>query len=337
MKTRNKCILMFLTLFLMLPVYNFATACTRVLIADNHHAVMVGRSMDWYEDTKTNLFFYPRHMQRVGNDAGHPDEKNWLSWESKYASLVATAYDNFTNDGFNEAGFSVHILWLEPSQYGERDPSKPGLSLTQWAQYYLDNFKSVDEAVAFTEAQSFQVLPFFYKATNEWGKLHLVLDDVSGDSAVIEYVHGKLRIYHDKRYVVTTNEPTFDKQLLNLKRYKVFGGDKPLPGNDQSKARFVRATYYASKLAPFTSTQNELAALFSVLNNTAKPYTEKERTIWHAVSDLTNKVYYFQSKEYQQLITVRLDQFNVNATAAMKLDLVNHPEYAGDVSDKFQA
>jgi len=34
---------------------------------------------------------------------------------------------------------------------------------------------------------------------------------------------------HDRRFTVMTNEPTYDKQIENLKQYRSFGGDKPLP------------------------------------------------------------------------------------------------------------
>jgi penicillin V acylase-like amidase (Ntn superfamily) len=56
------------------------------------------------------------------------------------------------------------------------------------------------------------------------------LSDKSGDSAVIEYKDGKPQIYHDRRYTVMTNEPTYDVQIENLKKYRTFGGDQPLPG-----------------------------------------------------------------------------------------------------------
>jgi penicillin V acylase-like amidase (Ntn superfamily) len=38
--------------------------------------------------------------------------------------------------------------------------------------------------------------------------VHLSLSDKSGDSAVIDYISGVPKIYHDKRFTVMTNEPT---------------------------------------------------------------------------------------------------------------------------------
>ncbi|HEY5206095.1 MAG TPA: linear amide C-N hydrolase [Roseiarcus sp.] len=37
---------------------------------------------------------------------------------------------------------------------------------------------------------------------------HLALADASGDSAIFEYISGKLVIHHDRKYTVMTNSPT---------------------------------------------------------------------------------------------------------------------------------
>ena len=328
-----------LTLSLLLSLHlTSSSACTRVLIADKNNSVMVGRSMDWNEDMGTNLIIYPKKISRSGRDPESSTQGNWMSWISQYGSIVATGYEDLTTDGFNEMGLAAHVLWLEETDYGIRDQSKPGLSITQWMQYYLDNFKNVNDAVQFTQSNSFQITPYFHPTTKQWGKLHLVLDDASGDSAIFEYIKGELHIYHDRANTTVTNDPTYDKQLHKLTQYKVFGGTKPLPGTTSSTHRFVRAHFYAQVLPEYTSTKKELAGILGILNNVAYPYSTQNTsiTVWRVVSDLTNKIYYFQSSENQNLISVHLDQFDLNQNTIKKLDLVNHPEYAGDVSDKFQ-
>lgn len=314
-------------------------ACTRVLEVDSKNAVMVGRNMDWLEDLKTNIFVFPKGIERNGES-----DTNNLNWTSKYGSIVTTAFDDISTDGFNETGFAAHILWLNSSDYGERDNQKPGLSVKSWLQFYLDNFQSVEEAVRFTEGNHFQITPFYQPESQRWMRIDLALDDASGDSAIFEYNNGELKIYHDRANIVTTNDPTYDKQLANLKDYKVFGGEKPLPGSNKSEDRFVRATFFTQNLPQVESTQEQLAAVFSILNNASQPYFKfaqenpyQSKTLWHTVSDLTNKVYYFQSTATLNLLVMKMDHFNMNTGAPiMKLDMVNHPEYIGAVEDKFQ-
>lgn len=314
-------------------------ACTRILIADKEHSVMMGRSMDWEEDMQTNLLILSRHIPHSGGELAEAKEGNWVTWESKYGSVVATGYENFITDGLNETGFAVHLLWHEGADYGVRDPEKPGLSLALWLLYYLDNFKSVEEAVTFTQTHPLQITPFYHEQTRQWGKLHLVLDDASGDSAVLEYVNGRLNIYHSPEYITVTNEPDYNVHLQNLKRYRGFGGKKALPGKFSSKNRFVRASFYAKVLPAFVSNHDRVVEILALLNNVAYPFTtiDETKSIWRIVSDLTNKIYYFQASKNQNLISVNLNQFDLEKPSIQKLDLVNHPEYVGDVTDKFES
>ncbi len=130
-----------------------AEACSRVLWNDNGRSVLVGRNMDWKEDLKSNLWLLPRRMKRDGLAP-----KNSLAWTSKYGSLAVTAYDSVTVDGVNEKGLGVHTLYLKGTKTGPRDEKVPGMSVSVWAQYYLDNFATVKEAVEALKTQPYQLL-----------------------------------------------------------------------------------------------------------------------------------------------------------------------------------
>ena len=133
--------------------------------------------------------------------------------------------------------------------FGSRDDKLPGLSLSLWAQYYLDNFATVAEAVAATEKGGFQLVPITVGIREKMSStVHLSLADKSGDSAIIEYIGGKPKIYHGRQYTVMTNSPTFDQQLELARKYKGLGGDQPLPGTSEAQDRFVRASYYLKYL-----------------------------------------------------------------------------------------
>ena len=193
-----------------------ADACTRVLWTSNGSPVLVGRNMDWMEDLGTNLWSLPRGVERNGL-AG----KNSVKWTSKYGSLIATAYEFAACDGINEAGLVVNALWLAESDFGKRDESLPGLSVSLWPQYYLDNFKTVAEAVEVTKSRRYQLVPVTFGEVKKMSStLHLSLSDKSGDSAIIEFVAGKPVIHHGKQYTVMTNSPIYDKQLENAKQYR---------------------------------------------------------------------------------------------------------------------
>lgn len=269
--------------------------CTRVLWADNGRAVYVGRNMDWFEDMHANAWVLPRGMERSGLTRQNP-----LRWRSAYGSLVLTAYDLCTVDGINEPGLAVHMLYLPETATAPRDPAVPGLSISLWLQWYLDTCATVAEAVARTRDAPFQLQMAADPVSGKLGTVHLALDDPGGDSAVIECIGGELRVYHDRRFLVMTNQPAFDQQLANLRRYRGFGGDERLPGTHEPADRFVRAAYYVTHLPPPASEREAVAALMSVMRNVAAPFgiADPERpnvstTIWRTVENLSDRTLFF--------------------------------------------
>jgi penicillin V acylase-like amidase (Ntn superfamily) len=117
--------------------------------SDNGKATVVARYMDWkhgLEDMRSNLWLFPRGMNRQGL-AG---EKS-LSWTAKYGSVIPPAYDLVSTDGMNEKSLACHMLWFAESHYGKRDESNPGLSISLWLQFLLDNFGNVKDTLDYVE------------------------------------------------------------------------------------------------------------------------------------------------------------------------------------------
>ena len=170
-----------------------ADACTRLVYLGANDTVITARSMDWKTDVATNLWIFPQGMQRTG-EVGPGSVK----WTSKYGSVIATGYDISTTDGVNEAGLSANLLWLVESEYPPVHKGKPGLSIAAWAQYVLDNFSTVAEAVAVLETEPFTVVTAKVPGESRLATLHLSMSDASGDSAIIEYIDGKQVIHHDR-------------------------------------------------------------------------------------------------------------------------------------------
>jgi penicillin V acylase-like amidase (Ntn superfamily) len=319
---------------------SLADACSRVLWADNGQAVVTGRNMDWPEDMKTDLWAFPRGISRKGGSG----DNNELAWTSKYGSVAAAVYNMATGDGINEKGLVANLLWLSESDYGKRDGSKPGLALSLWAQYNLDNFATVDEAIADIARGGYQLvtaaMPGHAKAT-----VHLSLSDASGDSAIIEIVDGgQVRIHHDRRYLVMTNSPPFAEQLANLEKYHVFGGGQPLPGTSEASDRFVRAAYYIQNQTKPADLRQTVARVLSVMRNVAQPFVqpdpnrpEASHTIWRTVADSTNRLYFYESTLSPNIVWVGLDGLDFSAGQPVrKLDLVNSGDLVGDVTGQFR-
>jgi choloylglycine hydrolase len=316
-----------------------ALACTRVMWVAPDGQVIVGRTQDWTEKAGHAFRIFPRGMERVGAVAENP-----VTWTSKYGSLVLTAYDMGSHEGVNEMGLSGHALYLaEAAAFGERDTSKQAIGIMQWVQFYLDNYATVAEAVEATRSFDFQIEPLILP--NGYPTLiHISLSDKTGDSAVIEYKDGVPQIYHDRRFTVMTNEPTYDVQIENLKKYRSFGGDQPLPGERTPMDRFVRAAYYAAGLQQPADRGEAAAFMFSVIRNVSVPFglgdpdkPNVASTIFRTVQDLTGQRHYFESTYAPNVVWVNYDQMDFAAGQPERELKVEKRifELNGDVTDQF--
>ena len=185
-----------------------ADACSRVTYnsgKNDNDRIVVGRSMDWIENTRSSIWAFLAGMQR----SGHGGE-NSLTWSSKYGSVITTMYDLASIDGMNTEGLVANTLYLAGGSYGVRDTSLPALSIGLWQQYFLDRYATVAEAVndlrTASGAERFQVrTKSIVPGVASLG--HLSLTDASGDNVVMEYYDGKLTVHHGNSYRVMTNEP----------------------------------------------------------------------------------------------------------------------------------
>ena len=314
--------------------------CTVAVWADNGVAVLSGRTLDWKTDMATNLWQLPRGVERHGLSGG---QANSLNWQSKYGSVVSMAYDISTADGINEKGFAAHILWLVESDYGVNSPDKKGISVGMWAQFMLDNFATVNEAVEYWQKKDIQLVTKMVPQMNVLPTVHLLIEDSSGDVAVIEYIDGKANIYHGKQYRVMTNSPSYSEQLTNLKRYKGFGGEDNLPGSTQAADRYVRAAYYLEKLIKPDNPTIAIAEMMSVMRSVAEPFSEFDPSLpnvsptrWFTICDHTNGVYFYQNtlSPYPVWINYKKIDFD-SLKVARKLDMVSNPDRIGDNTDNF--
>ncbi|CAM2150948.1 Penicillin V acylase [Pararobbsia alpina] len=326
-----------------------AQACTRVLYVGADTQVITGRSMDWSEDMMSNLWVFPAGIERDGAGGARSPR-----WTSKYGSVVVSGYEIGSVDGMNERGFVANALYLSETDYGKPDASRPPLSISLWAQYALDNFATVDEAVDALSREPFQViappLPNGKALT-----IHLSLSDAQGDSAILEYLDGKLVIHHSKAYKIMTNSPIYSEQLALDTYWRGVGGLTFLPGTNRAADRFVRASFlldaipkeldpnYIVGVPNRSYSYQAVAAVMSVMRSVSVPLgistpdqPNLSSTIWRTVSDQKNLVYYFDSSTRPDTFWVSLKKLNLKPGApVLKLTIANGQVYSGETAGQF--
>lgn len=313
--------------------------CTRVVYSGTNKMVVTGRSMDWKTEMHSNLWVFPKGMERNGETG-----VNSLQWTSKYGSVVASAFEIASTDGINEKGLVANLLWLPETEYPVRDKSKPGLAITAWVQYMLDNFASVDEAVSFIDENTFQVVSDKMPDGSRLATLHLSISDATSDCAIFEYIGGQLTVYHSKDYKVMTNSPTYNKQLALNEYWKSIGGLSFLPGTNRPSDRFARASFYIDALPKTDDQRIAIASVFSVVRNASVPYgistpesPEISTTQWRTVSDSKNLRYFFESSLTPNTFWVNLQELDLSEGApVLKLSIANGETYHGNATKDFK-
>lgn len=320
---------------------NEAQACTRVVYKGPNNTVITARSMDFTLEIPANLWLFPRGMERNGSTGSAT-----VKWKSKYGSIATSSWDIAVSDGMNEKGLVANMLWLVSSQYPEflkESNDKKGLAVSLWAQYALDQFATVSEAVEHFRKEEFVVVTDYIPGTDKYTTVHLSLSDAGGDNAILEYIGGRLVIHHDPSYTVMTNDPVFEEQLAINEYWKGIPGNIFLPGTNRAADRFVRASYYINAIPQTDDTRIAVASAFSVIRQCSVPYgisTEGfpnlSTTRWRTVADQKNLIYYFEDALSPNTVWVDLKKLNFEKTKKVKkLALDKKQIYAGETSDKF--
>lgn len=187
----------------------WACSCFSTLNADGQ--ALFGRNFDWYNRPTLLLFAHPPDgyasasmvdVSYLGLDASEP------SWSDRIR-LLSAPYLPF--DGMNEAGLAVGMMAV-PSAQPAYDPKKVTIDSLAAIRLLLDNAGSVDEALS--------LLPAYNIVWGGGPPLHYLVADASGDSAVVEFIGGEMKVLRSKdpwqvstNFVISGQNPNSAKSL----------------------------------------------------------------------------------------------------------------------------
>lgn len=258
--------------------------------ANNNY--FVARTFDWPD---SQIMVLQNKAGGWNKSISGSSQKNPARWPVKYASLSFDMVnkDGAPNkaavvDGMNSAGLEAAVLELDATRYPQH-PNKPTVASAMWVPYFLDQAASVKDAISL--AKKIKVIPTIYNGKKT--SLHLMLNDASGNSAVMEYLHGKLVVYTGKNLPLPVLTNTIYPQVL--KEYQAAQQDSVLPAGYHSVARFVRAGYLLKTTRPQNSNQ-----AFQILQAVAEPKDSDDPTQWSAVFNLTQRIAYFRKASGQE-------------------------------------
>lgn len=187
----------------------------------------------------------------------------WCGWSktsnlSLYKKYLSLASPYLITDGMNENGVAAAVFTLKDKTTGV-DRNVTSINDLTVLRLILDNAKSVDEAIELVKQYNANFI------SND--QSHYMIADAQGNSAVIEYVNGKLKItYKNGNYQIITN-------------FILYGNDNPILVGDGADDRYWKYNSALSKTNGVISTEDALKLL--------KENTVKGREQWSVVYNLT--------------------------------------------------
>ncbi|MBD1228082.1 linear amide C-N hydrolase [Xenorhabdus griffiniae] len=310
--------------------------CTRIFMNMYPKYMVSARTLDFFGPVDPALIITPRGVARHGGHA-----KNAAQWKTQYGSVVIYANGIFPMDGMNEKGLAAHTLfYMNGKQEQQDNQDKPVIESRAWVSYILDNYTSVTQVVSAIRQDVRLVavhLPIDYASDTK----HIAIEDLSGDSAIIEIDDGKVNIYHDQNYRVMTNPPSYDQQLKNLSKFHHVKREE-LPGGLQADVRLVRASYYLKHIPQPDNKNQAEGFILSVINNVSYPigspaeieeqhvtdmyikYSQRPEqnkgvgTYWMTISDLSHGEYHFKSTFAASQVWVSLHEIDFSQTQPVR-------------------
>lgn len=307
-------------------------ACSRIVYKGDSALYIVGRSLDWKTPIPTNLYVYPRGMEKVSSD-----QSGALKWTSRYGAVYAVSYDGGITEGMNEKGLAVNGLFCKGTVYVNPQTSgRPPMSLAVFVAWLLDNNATTAECVDVLRKQDFTISG----ATFDGGTvsaLHWGITDAEGHSAILEFDNGDVKVYEGDDLRAMTNDPNWPQMEAILNYWRAVGGTNMLPGTVRSSDRCVRADFFVRNVEPTADADLGASEAMSVMANVSVPYIytvngepNVSSTQWRSLANLRDRRYYFDMVTNQGIYYIDLRKCDLRPGASvMKLDNTKSSLYVG--------
>ncbi|MBI5033197.1 MAG: linear amide C-N hydrolase [Chloroflexi bacterium] len=329
-----------------------ASACSDIQFTDDKDFVVSARTMDFDIDLKSDIKIVPRGQPTTSNAS---DGKKGLSWTSKYGFVGVNALDlDKFNDGLNEKGLSVGMLWLELSEYPNPTSSDNALSIQDVGTWMLGNFATVNEVK--TALKNVTVWGEMSNEIKMVPPVHFSIHDAQGNNLVVEFVKGEMKIY-DNPNGVMVNDPTLDWHLTS---YKAFKGNRlevgAAPSGLYSPSRFIALSRLRDDLVKPKTNREALEFAMAIIGRVSfipgegvevktdaqaqdalMPYGGTY-TQWTVIRDHKNLVYFYKTTLNSSYRLIDLKKVDFSAGQAIKaLNLENdNADLAQDMTSKFK-
>lgn len=298
-----------------------SVACTSA-IYNNGEASLSVRTMDWFGHDDAIVVGAGK-----GITSQYGDTAEAMQTKSKYASIKIKSFTpQLVAEAMNDNGLVARILYLG-NDYTEMAPDRtgvPDVAASQFPNYAVDNFGSVAEVIHHLDnidviQDKVCDLPGH---ENECiaAPVHYHLTDASGQSAVIEFIKGEVKIYQGDvteaasvQYL--SNDPEFGFHM-NLDKEQTESGSTIRAFDRRLRAKEVIEDMYARDVTDNQLALNSLkaagASVFSGYDQ-LDPYVNNVfPTLWTIYTDQNAKEIYLDRYDTWQVEQYDFTMFDNN-------------------------
>lgn len=346
-----------------------AIACTGIRLIANDGGVVYGRSMEWGAfDLNSRVAIVPRGYKFTGLT---PDGNNGKIYTTKYGVVgLDMLGKDLLSDGMNEKGLALgmfyHPGYAVYPEYTKAN-AQNSISSQELANYILGHFATIQEVR--DGLPQVTVVGVVEKAIGIIVEAHWIVTDKSGESIVIEFTDGELKI-HDAPLGVITNAPTYDWHMTNLSNYlnlsmfslepKELEGIKfsptgagsgmiGLPGDNTPPSRFVRAVAWTQTARKTGTAKETTYEALRILDNFALPLGPdgaegaghagdtslmRSSTIWTTAWNLEDMILNYHTQNNRRLRQVDIGAIPFDTLSGDIMHVVLDDKKEQDVKDK---
>ena len=275
---------------------------------------------------------------------------NSLTFRTKYA-LIGTAlvFNDYPlyYEASNEYGLSIAGLNF-PYNCKYFDPQEGKLNLTPFEliPYFLGNYKNIKELRK--DLENLNITNVCLDKSMPLSPVHFMFSD-ENECLVVEQTKNGLQIYENS-FGVMTNNPPFDLQIDNLKKYQSltnkfveasdpkFGcvglGALGLPGDFSSQSRLIKIAYLRKYVKKLDTEDENVTQFFhlldgvSMIKGSVLTKNDKEDiTFYTSCINTTKGIYYYKTYDNNQISSLKLNQKNMNSSNLTRFKLITKQNF----------
>ncbi len=312
------------------------TACTGIRLKAGDGSVLFARTLEWGAfDLESEVVVVPRGYKFTSK---LDDGKEGMSWRGTYGVVGLNGLNlDVVIDGMNETGLTAHLFYHPGfAKYPNVEAASSAQSVgpLDVVTLMLTTCQSLEEVRAMLK--KVHVVNVVEPALGFAPPIHVMVNEPSGESMVIEFVGEDVQVY-DSKLGVITNAPGYDWHLTNLRNYlnlsPVALPDKKiedmdfaplgagtgmigLPGDFTPPSRFVRAVAFSASARPTPTGKETFYEAFRILDNFNVPLEGKEvdnkgmrsSTLWTSAYDTKNLVMQYHTMNNRRVRQVSLKE-----------------------------